>query len=90
MRRAQLILASTFLLITTTFLILATGCDPEVEPERLRGDTCYEFAGEPECEAVQLPGAEVWVCCDAAECAVWWMPPTCRDSTCCGAAACVP
>jgi hypothetical protein len=57
-------------------------------PKPVVDGDCYEFDSVPVCEVVEVMAQELTVCCDAAQCAVFWSEASCRLDTCCGDLAC--
>jgi hypothetical protein len=69
---------------TVLALLIVFLTPPKPEPVPAMIGQCVEFNAPPECAAVQLQNQEVFVCCDAGTCAVFWDSPQCRGDMCCG------
>jgi hypothetical protein len=65
-------------------VFLTTPTSEQHEPVPAMIDQCVEFNAPPDCAPLQLPNQQVFVCCDANACAVFWDSPQCRGDMCCG------
>jgi hypothetical protein len=73
---------------TILYLLSTMFATANPEPATAVDEGCYEFDLPPTCEVVEVLEQDLTVCCDAAQCAVFWTGAQCRADTCCGVLAC--